>query len=151
MGAAARHNLLEFCEVFLFLLVAMIFIGTLEDLGVFAAAREVLLERQLDLSTTFWITGAHPSFPPLPPLLHLTTNHWSIPTWPPKAIPHHHGQPLYTSRLTPRSFEFRVGAVPSLRCYSHYRKSLRGVGGAARNTIDGALHFPLCGQGHRYA
>ena len=65
VGAAARHNLLEFCEVFLFLLVAMTYIGTLEDLGVFAAAREALLERQFDLNSTFWITGAHP--PPLPP------------------------------------------------------------------------------------
>ena len=55
--AAARHNLLEFGEVFLFLLVAMTFIGCMEDLGVFAAAREALLERQYSLQRTFWITG----------------------------------------------------------------------------------------------
>ena len=67
MRAAARHNLLEFSEVFLFLLVAMTFIGTMEDLGIFAAAREALLERQCSLSRTFWITGARPPPPPRSP------------------------------------------------------------------------------------
>jgi len=57
VAASARHNLLEFGEVFLFLLVAMTYISTLEELNVFHAVRYWLLDRGFSLKGMFWITG----------------------------------------------------------------------------------------------
>ncbi|HBN09660.1 MAG TPA: sodium:proton antiporter [Cyanobacteria bacterium UBA8530] len=55
---AVRHNLLEFSELFLFLLAAMTFINTMEDRGVFHALRSWLVGQGFSLRTLFWITGA---------------------------------------------------------------------------------------------
>lgn len=52
-----RHTLLEFAELFLFLLVAMTYINTLEERGVFDALRAWLVSRGLSLRQVFWLTG----------------------------------------------------------------------------------------------
>eukprot|EP00873_Tetraselmis_striata_P014557 jgi/Tetstr1/434821/TSEL_002539.t1 len=54
VAAAARHNLLEFGEVFLFLLVAMTYISTMEELNVFQVLRAPLA----DNLTTAMLMGA---------------------------------------------------------------------------------------------
>lgn len=54
---AFRHNLLEFAELFLFLLAAMTFINTMEVLNVFAALRSWLVSKGFSLRAVFWITG----------------------------------------------------------------------------------------------
>ncbi|HEY9898373.1 MAG TPA: sodium:proton antiporter NhaD [Pantanalinema sp.] len=56
--AAIRHNLLEFGELFLFLLAAMTFINTLDDRRVFDALRAWLVGRGFSLRGLFWVTGA---------------------------------------------------------------------------------------------
>src|SRR5579884_3326111 len=53
----ARHNLLEFAELFLFLVVAMTFVNTLEERGVFDALRVWLIRTGLSLRALFWATG----------------------------------------------------------------------------------------------
>ena len=55
---AVRHNLLEFAELFLFLLAAMTYINTMEDRGVFDLLRAWLVSRQFSLRTIFCLTGA---------------------------------------------------------------------------------------------
>ncbi|MBM3274577.1 MAG: sodium:proton antiporter NhaD [Candidatus Sericytochromatia bacterium] len=52
-----RHNLLEFAELFLFLLAAMTFINTMEERGVFEALRNWLIGLGLSLRALFWVTG----------------------------------------------------------------------------------------------
>lgn len=52
-----RHNLLEFAELFLFLLAAMTFINTMEYMGIFDALRAWLVSRGFTLRTIFWLTG----------------------------------------------------------------------------------------------
>ena len=54
---AVRHNLLEFAELFLFLLAAMTYINTMEDRGVFDLLRSWLVSREFSLRTIFWLTG----------------------------------------------------------------------------------------------
>ncbi len=54
---AVRHNLLEFAELFLFLLAAMTFINTMEDRGIFCALKAWLVSRGFSLRTLFWLTG----------------------------------------------------------------------------------------------
>jgi Na+/H+ antiporter NhaD/arsenite permease-like protein len=54
---AARHNLTEFVEVFLFLLCAMTFINTMQQLNVFARMRMWLVEGGFSYRSCFWITG----------------------------------------------------------------------------------------------
>ncbi|MCE7871897.1 sodium:proton antiporter [bacterium CPR1] len=54
---AVRHYLLEFVELFLFLLSAMTFINTMEERGVFARVRDWLISRRLSLRALFWLTG----------------------------------------------------------------------------------------------
>ncbi|MEB3236777.1 MAG: sodium:proton antiporter NhaD [Candidatus Sericytochromatia bacterium] len=58
VNAAFRHTLLEFSELFLFLLSAMTYINTMDDRGVFAALRTWLVGRGLTLKGLFWATGA---------------------------------------------------------------------------------------------
>jgi len=53
-----RHNLLEFGELFLFLLAAMTYINTMEDRNVFDKLRAWLISQGFSLRTIFWITGA---------------------------------------------------------------------------------------------
>lgn len=52
-----RHNLLEFAELFLFLLAAMTFINTMGERGVFDALRSWLVNQGFSLRTIFWLTG----------------------------------------------------------------------------------------------
>ena len=54
---AARHNLTEFVEVFLFLLCAMTFINTMTQLNVFARIRSWLQESGFSYRSCFWVTG----------------------------------------------------------------------------------------------
>ncbi len=54
---AIKKNLLEYAEIFLFLLVAMTYINALEERNVFQALRAFLVSRGFSLRTIFWITG----------------------------------------------------------------------------------------------
>jgi Na+/H+ antiporter NhaD/arsenite permease-like protein len=54
---AVRHNILEYAELFLFLLAAMTFINTMEERGVFNALRGWLVTKGFTLRQIFWITG----------------------------------------------------------------------------------------------
>ncbi|MDQ3811342.1 MAG: sodium:proton antiporter NhaD, partial [Chloroflexota bacterium] len=56
-GEAARHTMLEFAALLLFLVPAMTFVNTLEDRGLFDALRVWLIERGLSLRALFWVTG----------------------------------------------------------------------------------------------
>ena len=55
--AAVRHNLLEFAELFLFLLAAMTYINAMDERGVFGALRSLLVSRGMSLRAIFWVTG----------------------------------------------------------------------------------------------
>ncbi|PHS23667.1 MAG: sodium:proton antiporter [Methylophaga sp.] len=52
-----RHNLLEFAELFLFLLAAMTYINTMGERGVFDVLRSWLINKGFSLRTIFWLTG----------------------------------------------------------------------------------------------
>ena len=52
-----RHNLLEYAELFLFLLVAMTFINSMEERGVFDALRGWMVSRGFSLRSLYWMTG----------------------------------------------------------------------------------------------
>lgn len=52
-----RENILEFAELFLFILAAVSFVNTLEDRQVFAVLRTWLIRRGLSLRGIFWATG----------------------------------------------------------------------------------------------
>ena len=52
-----RHNILEFAELFLFLLAAMTFINTMEERGIFEVLRAWLINQGFSLKQVFWITG----------------------------------------------------------------------------------------------
>jgi len=54
---AIRHAIIEYAELFLFLLVAMTYINALEDRNVFQALRAYLVSRGYSLKKVFWITG----------------------------------------------------------------------------------------------
>lgn len=56
-GIMIRHNLLEYTELFLFLLAAMTYISTMGERGVFDALRAFLINRGFSLRTIFWLTG----------------------------------------------------------------------------------------------
>lgn len=56
--AAIEPNLLEFAELFLFLIVAMTYVNTIEERGVFDAIRVRLARGGLSLAGFFWVTGA---------------------------------------------------------------------------------------------
>ena len=51
------HNLLEFVELFLFLLAAMTYINTMEERGIFNLLRAKLVSSGYSLRRLFWITG----------------------------------------------------------------------------------------------
>ncbi len=57
-GIAIRHNILEYAELFFFLLVAMTYINALEERLVFQALRAKLVSAGLSFRQLFWITGA---------------------------------------------------------------------------------------------
>ncbi|MEL7477709.1 MAG: sodium:proton antiporter NhaD, partial [Pseudomonadota bacterium] len=54
---AFRHNLLEFAELMLFLLVAMTYINALEERRVFDALRAWMIRKGFNYRNLFWITG----------------------------------------------------------------------------------------------
>jgi NhaD family Na+/H+ antiporter len=56
-GEAIRHNILEFGELFLFLLVAMTYINAMEERLVFDALKSWLVSKGFTLRQLFWITG----------------------------------------------------------------------------------------------
>lgn len=55
---AIKASLLEYAELFLFLLAAMTYINALEERNVFQSLRAYLVSRGLSLRGVFWITGA---------------------------------------------------------------------------------------------
>jgi NhaD family Na+/H+ antiporter len=54
---AIRHNILEYAELFLFLLVAMTFINAMDERLVFEVLRVKLVNAGYSLKKIFWITG----------------------------------------------------------------------------------------------
>lgn len=54
---AVRQNILEFAELFLFLLSAMTYVNTMEERRIFDFVRAWLLNRGFSLKVVFWITG----------------------------------------------------------------------------------------------
>ena len=69
---AFRHNLLEFAELFLFLLVAMTYVNAMDERQVFMALRSWLVRKSCSYRTLFWITGGL-SFVLSPVIDNLTT------------------------------------------------------------------------------
>ena len=55
--AAVRHNLEEYAELMLFLLVAMTYINAMDERLVFDALREWLISKGFGFRTLFWMTG----------------------------------------------------------------------------------------------
>ena len=55
--SAVRHNLLEYAELMLFLLVAMTYINAMEERRVFDALRAWLIQRGFGFRKLFWLTG----------------------------------------------------------------------------------------------
>jgi NhaD family Na+/H+ antiporter len=55
---AIKHNLIEYAELFLFLLVAMTYINAMEERNVFQTLRCILVSRGFSLRVIFWLTGA---------------------------------------------------------------------------------------------
>ncbi|MGD2075186.1 MAG: sodium:proton antiporter NhaD [Gammaproteobacteria bacterium] len=55
--AAIRHNLLEYAELMLFLLVAMTYINAMDERNIFDALRGWLIARGFRFRSLFWITG----------------------------------------------------------------------------------------------
>ncbi len=56
-GVAFKHDLLEFAELFLFLLAAMTYINTMEERGVFDILRDWLVVKGFSFRQIFWLTG----------------------------------------------------------------------------------------------
>jgi len=54
---AVRHNLLEYAELMLFLLVAMTYINTMQERLVFDALRSWLVRKGFSFRILFWLTG----------------------------------------------------------------------------------------------
>lgn len=54
---AIRHNLLDYAELFLFLLAAMTYINTMDERGIFRGLRAWLVARGFSLRAIFWLTG----------------------------------------------------------------------------------------------
>jgi len=54
---AVRHNMLEYAELMLFLLVAMTYINSMDERRVFDALRSWLIRKGFSLRQLFWLTG----------------------------------------------------------------------------------------------
>ena len=54
---AVRHNLLEYAELMLFLLVAMTYINAMDERNVFEALRSWLVRKGFGFRALFWVTG----------------------------------------------------------------------------------------------
>ena len=59
---AAQHIIFEYGELFLFLLVAITYVNTLEERRVFDVLRIKLIERGLSYRQLFWLTGVFAFF-----------------------------------------------------------------------------------------
>lgn len=57
IGNAIDHNLLEYAELFLFLLVAMTYIDAIRERGVFIGLKIYLLSKNFGFKKLFWVTG----------------------------------------------------------------------------------------------
>lgn len=55
--AVARHNLLEYAELMLFLLVAMTYVNAMEERNVFESLKSWLIRKGFSLRQIFWLTG----------------------------------------------------------------------------------------------
>lgn len=55
--APLEHNFLEYAELFFFLLVAMTYINTMMERGVFDALRDYLVKKGFSYRQLFWLTG----------------------------------------------------------------------------------------------
>jgi len=55
--AAIRHNLLEYSELFLFLLVAMTYVNAMEERLVFDKLKSWMISKGFNFRQLFWITG----------------------------------------------------------------------------------------------
>lgn len=55
--SAIEHNLLEYAELMLFLLVAMTYIAAMEERRLFDALKSWIVSKGLDLRSLFWLTG----------------------------------------------------------------------------------------------
>lgn len=55
--SAVRHNLLEYSELMLFLLVAMTYINAMDERQVFDALRSLLIRKGYGFRKLFWLTG----------------------------------------------------------------------------------------------
>ena len=56
-GIAIRHNILEYAELLLFLLVAMTYINAMEERNVFQTLRAKLVCSGMSYRMLFWVTG----------------------------------------------------------------------------------------------
>jgi len=54
---AVRHNLLEFSELFLFLLAAMTYVNAMDERQIFEALRAYLVKKGFGYRSLFWLTG----------------------------------------------------------------------------------------------
>jgi NhaD family Na+/H+ antiporter len=54
---AVRHNLLEFSELFLFLLAAMTYVNAMDERQVFESLRSYLVNKGFGYRSLFWLTG----------------------------------------------------------------------------------------------
>ena len=54
---AVRHNILEYAELMLFLLVAMTYINSMEERQIFDALRSWLVRKRFTYRQLFWMTG----------------------------------------------------------------------------------------------
>lgn len=57
ISISVRHNILEYSELFLFLLVAMTYVAAMENRNVFERLRCWLINKHLNFKQLFWITG----------------------------------------------------------------------------------------------
>lgn len=54
---ALRHNVLEFAELFLFLLPALTFVNAMDERCVFESLRAFLVRKGFGYRQLFWLTG----------------------------------------------------------------------------------------------
>ena len=133
-------------QVFLFLLVAMTFIGAMEELRVFAALRAALLERQFSLGRTFWITGALP--PPIAVFFALLVPPCSVARAPclfPTSM-HHRGQYKAKSEVWSACGILAGLQEPFAPVPTSMRSSQRHARRCFAASMDPCVLEPACGQ-----
>jgi len=55
--AAVRHNLLEYAELFFFLMAALTYVNTMDERGIFKSIRARIMAGGYSLRQVFWVTG----------------------------------------------------------------------------------------------